>query len=468
MTFQRFVWFTSIHEYGPVRGNGLFRVPGVSACLLVSVFVLTACGQEREVQKQAKGVNWNEPVTAATGRGRRGPWRMNDSDFRYVDDPSADVMDDGTVGLAWVDQADQNIRFQVYGPDGTTTFDDPVNVSRTPGVFSWFPKLIMTDDDPRHVYVLWQEIVFSGGSHGGEAYFAYSTDGGRTFEGPINLSNSTAGDGKGRLTEERWDNGSLDLVTGPEGTLYAAWTEYQGRLWVRKSTDGGASWSDPLLVAGGRREHGPARGPSLAVVSPSTLCVAWTVGERDDADVRVARLDTAPLSVEQRTVARNTGGHSDAPKIAVDGDGTVHLVWGESPEGMLHSYHVLYSHALVDEFDFDEPVNVSSPQSEHFASVNYPALQIDENGGLYVVWDVFASATPRPDDLGATYSGDGGETFVKPHVIPGTKAPSGGFNGSGQGLLMGKLSVSPNGRVCVVNSNFVRGESSEVYFITGR
>ena len=87
------------------------------------------------------------------------------------------------------------------------------------------------------VYVLWQEIVFSGGSHGGAIFFARSRDRGATFDAPINLSNSRNGDGKARLTEKIWLNGSLDLARDDDGTLYAAWTEYDGPLWVSRSTD---------------------------------------------------------------------------------------------------------------------------------------------------------------------------------------------------------------------------------------
>jgi hypothetical protein len=102
-----------------------------------------------------------------------------------------------------------------------------------------------------------------------------SIDGGKSFSEPLNLSNSMAGDGKGRLTRERWDNGSLDLAMGPEGNLYAAWTDYEGRLWSSRSSDQ-ASFSKPLLIAGGGAE--PARGPSLAVDPPwrGACCVdSW-------------------------------------------------------------------------------------------------------------------------------------------------------------------------------------------------
>src|ERR671939_82717 len=85
---------------------------------------------------------------------------------------------------------------------------EPVNVSRSPHTFSWLPRIAVSSADPRRVLVLWQEIIFSGGSHGGDILLARSEDGGRSFAPPLNLSNSRAGDGKGRLTRERWHNRS--------------------------------------------------------------------------------------------------------------------------------------------------------------------------------------------------------------------------------------------------------------------
>src|SRR5262249_7430026 len=140
--------------------------------------------------------------------------------------------------------------------------------------------------DRGRVYVLWQEIVFSGGGHGGEIFFSRSSDGGKTFEAPLNLSNSKAGDGKGRIDADTWENGSLALAQGPGGELYAAWTEYEGPLRFARSTDGGASFSRPLQIAG--TFTAPARGPSLGVGPNGAVYVTWTLGEHAGAGVYTA------------------------------------------------------------------------------------------------------------------------------------------------------------------------------------
>jgi hypothetical protein len=80
--------------------------------------------------------------------------------------------------------------FQIYDRNGKPRLNEPVNVSRSPTVFSWLPRVVLSPKHLNEVFILWQEIVFSGGSHGGEVFFARSRDGGASFNAPINLSNS--------------------------------------------------------------------------------------------------------------------------------------------------------------------------------------------------------------------------------------------------------------------------------------
>src|SRR5690606_37065651 len=112
------------------------------------------------------------------------------------------------------------------------------------------------------------------------------TDGGATFSEPINLSRSIGGDGKGRVTADIWQNGSFDLARAADGTLYAAWTEYDGPLWFASSTDRGATFSKPERVAGTKQL--PARAPSLAVAAGGAVYLAWTHGETRSADIQIA------------------------------------------------------------------------------------------------------------------------------------------------------------------------------------
>jgi len=412
-------------------------------------------------------VTWDEKIEVAHGKAFRGPWRMNESVWHFVDDPTVAITDEGNVGVAWVDHAQKDLFFQVYAPDGRPRFAEPVNISRSPRIFSWLPRVIMTSGHPEEVYVLWQEIIFSGGTHGGEILFARSADGGKTFSEPLNLSNTPAGAGKGRLLKQAWFNGSLDLARSADGNLYAAWTEYEGALRFSRSTDGGRSFSAPALIAGGPGEL-PARGPSLAVGPGGNVHLVWTVGEEMDADLHYTVSTNKGNTFGKPQTIVESDGYSDAPKIAVDPKGTIHLVYAEGPLGPLQRYHVRYARSKEGDGTFREPVAISSDHSRIFQSVGFPYPDLDGQGNLYVLWELFQEEEFFPIGLGLTYSGNGCKTFASPVIVPGGPDPDLGFSGSQQGLFMKKLAVNKGGEMAIVNSIFNPDESSRILLIRGR
>ena len=116
----------------------------------------------------------------------------------------------------------------------------------------------------------------------------------------------------------------------------------------------------------------------------------------------------------------------------------------------------------------EEPKKISSPQTEQFESVSFPALSLDGEDNIYVIWELFPSLRNYPRGLGMTYSSDGGRTFASPSVIPGSVDPALGTNGSQQGLLMRKLAVNGAGTVAVVNSTFKRNQTSHIWLFRGQ
>lgn len=435
--------------------------------LMLVPLAIALAGAPDPAPAQSPEVTWAKPIEVASGGAFQGPWAMNASRFLFVDDPTVAIDEAGTVAVSWVDQSRKDVYFQLYDVDGEGQLDEPVNVSRTPEIFSWLPRMIVTSGEPRAVYVLWQEIIFSGGSHGGEILFARSRDGGRTFDGPSNLSNSVAGDGKGRLTRRYWDNGSLDLAMGPDGTLHAAWTEYDGVLWYSRSSDGGDTFSAPLPITGEIR-HGPARGPSLAVDAGKGIYLAWTVGEDPNADIRIAMSNDNGRSFGAPRVVFKSEGHSDAPKIVVGPTGNLHLVYAESPAGPFARYHIRYARSTDGGRSFETPRAISGASNAAYESSHFPALSADGDGNLYLLWELFPSRQRRSRGLGFTISSDAGQSFAPPAVVPGSADAELGDNGSRQGLLMRKLAVNAAGAIAIVNSTFKRDQASRIWLYRGR
>jgi hypothetical protein len=440
----------------------MMTVRGLFLLLAVVLIGVFAPGPAKPAE-----VIWGEKIEVASGGGYRGPWRMNESEYDYVDDPTVAINEQGVVGVAWADQSRKDILFQVYGADGKRRLEKPANVSRSPWIFSWLPRMLMTSTDPIEVYLLWQEIVFSGGSHGGEIFFARSGDGGKTWSEPRNLSNDIAGSGKGRITPDYWHNGSLDLAMGPEGRLYAAWTEYEGALWVSRSTDRGYSFSRPLRVAGGG-DAKPARAPSLTVDARGDIYLAWTVGDDRAANIRLARSAHRGWSFGQPRVVWASEGHADAPKLGLDSKGTVHLVYAESPAGPFGRHHIRHTRSSDGGRSFEAPKGIAGPHAERWASAHFPALSVDGQDNLYVIWELFPGRGGYSQGLGFTVSSTAGRTFLPPSVVPGSVDPALGFNGSQQGLLMRKLAANGRGAIALVNSTFKPNEKSHVWLFRGQ
>lgn len=430
---------------------------------ILSYIFLTS--HSNTLPKEHTEIKWSERIEVISGGGYRGPWRMNDSEWRYVDDPTVAITDHGIVAVAWGDQERQDIYLQVFEANGTKRFEEPVNVSRNPGIFSWLPRMVVTSDDATDIYILWQEIVFSGGSHGGEIFFAKSNDGGTTFNGPLNLSNTIAGAGKGRLTQRYWHNGSLDITISPEGTIYTVWTEYEGALWFSRSTDDGESFLKPTQISGSNEI--PARAPSIAVRNDGEIFVAWTVGEDPSANVHVVRSGDGGESFSEPVVVYESRGHADAPKLIADSKGTIHLVYAESAGGPFRSYRILYTRLKEGESFFEKPREIAREHSDKYGSIHYPMIDIDGDDTLYVIWKLFPRNSVRPLGLGFAFSNDGGDSFSPPSVVPETDNPRYGFTGSMNGLLMQKIAVNSTGAIAVVNSNFNMNQSSHIWLIRG-
>jgi hypothetical protein len=404
----------------------------------------------------ASDIAWKPATQVTDGRGVRGPWQQNESNYDYVDDPSVAIDDAGSMAVVWVDQRGKDVFFQLYSPESKPS-GEHINVSRSPATFSWLPRVAFAPGDSTQIYVLWQEIIFSGGSHGGEILFARSEDAGATFSQPVNLSRSVAGDGKGRINRDVWHNGSLDIAAGPDGALYAAWTEYEGALWVVRSRDAGRSFAPPVRI----QERRPARAPSLALAPDGAAYLAWSVGEDNEADIRLAKTTDGGKSFAPARIVERSKGYSDAPKIAVDRSGIVHLAYAESTGGPFDRYTVRYTRSSDG--------GASVEPSRQISNVNaaFPSLALDAKGGVYLVCELFHEDRSRPRGLGYAVSRDSGRTFSRPALVPGSADPPGHWNGSHQGLLMRKLAINARGNVAVVNSSLRDSHASRVWLMRG-
>ncbi len=439
---------------------GMAALGGMIACMVLAGAAPPSTAAE---------VAWLEAVEVAQGAGEKGPWQQNDSRYRYVDDATVSLDPQGDAAVAWVDQAGKDVFFRRIPANGGKpgeSMGEPLNISRSASTFSWLPRMERAPDAQNTIYVLWQEIIFSGGSHGGDILIARSDDNGSSFSPPFNVSDSVGGDGKGRINPKVWHNGSQDLVAGPGGLLYLAWTEYDGMLWFSRSQDGGRGFSRPRRIAGGGQEK-PVRAPSLALAEDGTLYLAWTTGEDDGADIQVAKSADGGASFGTPVVVAPTDRYADAPKLAVGAGGALHLAYAQSDGGPFGRYSIRYTQSADGARSFKPPKEIAVPAGGR-ESMHFPALALDGRGRVVVVYEQYPDVRKDPRGLGIVISPDGGRSFSAPAAIPHSADPKGGTNGSHQGRLMEKLAVDRDGRIAIANASLLQGSHSRAWLIRGQ
>ena len=196
--------------------------------------------------------------------------------------------------------------------------------------------------------------------------------------------------------------------------------------------------------------------------------LAEIIGEDDGADLRLATSDDGAESFGEPSIILESDGHSDAPKLAVDEEGTLHLAYGESPEGMFEQYHVRYARQAKDEEGFGSSRRISEASETTAQGAHFPSLALGARDALLMLWNLYPTGEHPPRGLGFTASVDGGNSFYGPSAVPGSTAESLGINGSLQGMLMEKIAANASGQVAVVNSRFKRGIVSRIRLYRGQ
>jgi hypothetical protein len=238
-----------------------------------------------------------------------------------------------------------------------------------------------------------------------------SDDNGKTWSEPLNISNST--------TAAMQSTIALDK----DGALDAAWCQDTGSeskpdVFFARSVDGGKTWSKPVDIS---NTPGESSYPHISVASDKSLHVVWcdTTKGRRNRDIFYAESSDGGKTWGQSSLLRvedisNTAGSSSEPKIAIDDNDEVHVVWCDSTPGRTRP-DIFY--VSKQKGQWTKPQNLSS--NERISS--HPSIACGPGGKVYLAWSD-SSRELHMADVWCIIGKDG--SFGKPINVSNTSGVS--------------------------------------------
>ena len=295
-------------------------------------------------------------------------------------------------------------------------------------VESW---IAVNPTDPNHLAVVWQQDRYlSGGGSRGHVV-AISFDGGLSWAAVTIPGLTPCSGGAWDRTTDPW------LAFAVNGDLYAAamswsYANIGGAIVVNRSTDGGLTWGNPVIVD---EVTNPPLNDKESItadpVDPCTLYVTWSQFPSDSmvpGDILFSRTADCGATWAAPTIVQSTDPFSIGSQIVVLADGQLLAFYrdafsaGTSPIYVERSVDggLTWPDDPVVIADTNMPL-VFSPDGALVRSSIFDVAMNRETEELYVVWELSFGIALQ---VALSSSSDGGFTWSAPIRIDDTPANS--------------------------------------------
>lgn len=231
------------------------------------------------------------------------------------------------VFLTWEDNNKGN--FEVFlskSSNSGNSFDSPVNISTSSGE-SGTPQALVYQNN---IYEIWMDNT--SGNY--DIMFTKSTDGGKTFSKPIDVSNLKGDSGYPQLAV--WKN-----------DVYVVWTQTMKGInydiFLAKSSDNGNSFGKPINLS---NDFGPSGWPKVS--SDGTVYVSWVDSTPGKFDIFITKSNDGGTTFQDPTNLSSSKSESYEHEMTVMNN-AVYMMWQEGSQG---NYSVVFSKSttFVPEF----------------------------------------------------------------------------------------------------------------------
>lgn len=268
------------------------------------------------------------------------------------------------------------------------------NVSRSPNIASWAPRIAV--DSAGNLHVVWAEYYSppteSPNLGTGDAFYAKYDISTQQWSTPLNLSNSS------QVNSSEYRPVGIDI--DGSNNIYVVYIDYKTTIKLRIFS--GDSWSSPFEIYSGNDELDCAR---VAVDSSGNLFTTWWTIYTGVVYSR-ARVGGTWESVKTLSVGRR----SKFPDIAV-GNNEVWAAFVQRDPDEYYTYYLRRSKSFNASWSSPQIVYQSPPQNGH----EFPAIEIDGNETPHLIWMLRVS--PEGYDRWTVYSQWTGSGWTSPQFI---------------------------------------------------
>ena len=243
--------------------------------------------------------------------------------------------------------------------------------------------------------------------------FVRSTDGGRSWTRPVSVTDDA----------EFGSHNFHALHAGRDGALYASWLdgrEGKSAVFLTRSIDGGKTWETNRRVTSA--EACPCCRTAIATGADSSLYLAWRIVKPGNVrDIVVARSTDGGKSFTDPVVVHEDnwiypGCPHAGPSVQVDAQNRLHISWWTGKEG---AAGVAYARSEDGGRTFGsyQPLGIAD-----FSQPSHVQLALGPDNQVLVAWDDGTMETPR---VVLRVSQDGGRSFGRTGpVSPAGRAAS--------------------------------------------
>jgi len=269
------------------------------------------------------------------------------------------------------------------------------NVSRSPNVASWAPRIAV--DSAGNLHVVWAEYYTppteAPNSGTGDVFYSKYDISTQEWSVPLNLSNTS------QVNSSEYRPVGIDIDSA--NNIYVVYIDYKTTIKLRIYSTG-AGWSAPFEIASGNDELDCAR---VAVDSSGNIFTTWWTIYTGVVYSR-ARVGGNWESVKVVSAGRR----SKFPDIAV-GNNEVWIAFVQRDPNEYYTYYIRRSKSFNASWSSPQIVYQSPPENGH----EFPAIEIDGNETPHLIW--MLRVHPDSYDRWTAYSYWTGSGWTSPQLI---------------------------------------------------